>query len=231
MCNQNKGFIPSGHIDWFNNPIPSPDAFEEGNMANISPTVKIDISIKPGIVEEITIGAACSPEELIAYKALFQEYRDIFSWSYMEMPKPRSFYRRTSHRHMARYHPCTTKENPLHPSKEVAIKAKIDKLHTAGFIYPITYTSWVSNPSLSTTNRELFMYVPTFSISITLVPKTTSQRLSSTKISMTVPTMRPCPSWMGSLATIKSRFIQQISIRPHSLPHGVIFLIVSCLSD
>jgi hypothetical protein len=85
---ETKYFLPSGHIDWFNNPIPAPDAFEEGNMANISPTVKIDISIKPGIIEEITIGAACSPEELIAYKSLFQEYRDIFSWSYTEMPKP-----------------------------------------------------------------------------------------------------------------------------------------------
>jgi hypothetical protein len=52
-----KDFIPSGHIDWFNNPILAPDAFEEGNMANISPTVKIDIFIKPGIIEEIIIGA------------------------------------------------------------------------------------------------------------------------------------------------------------------------------
>jgi hypothetical protein len=51
-----KDFIPPGHIDWFNNPILSPNAFEEGNMANISRTVKIDISIKPGIIEEITIG-------------------------------------------------------------------------------------------------------------------------------------------------------------------------------
>jgi hypothetical protein len=48
-------------------------------MANISPTVKIDISIKPGIIEEITIGIACSPEELTTYNALFQEYRDIFA--------------------------------------------------------------------------------------------------------------------------------------------------------
>jgi hypothetical protein len=43
-------------------------------VANISPTIKIDISIKFGIIEEITIGAACSPEELTAYKALFEEY-------------------------------------------------------------------------------------------------------------------------------------------------------------
>jgi hypothetical protein len=48
-------------------------------MANISPTVKIDISIKLGIMEEITIGVACSPEEITTYKALFQEYRDIFA--------------------------------------------------------------------------------------------------------------------------------------------------------
>jgi hypothetical protein len=54
---ESKYFIPSGHIDWFNHPIPAPNTFEEGNMANISPTVKIDISIKLGIIEEITIGA------------------------------------------------------------------------------------------------------------------------------------------------------------------------------
>jgi hypothetical protein len=66
-----KDFIPSRPIDWFKNPIPSTDSFEEGNMANISPTIKIDISIKNGIVEEITIGAACTPQEITAYKALF----------------------------------------------------------------------------------------------------------------------------------------------------------------
>jgi hypothetical protein len=40
-------------------------------MANISPTIKIDISIKNDIVEEIIIGAACTPQEIAAYKALF----------------------------------------------------------------------------------------------------------------------------------------------------------------
>jgi hypothetical protein len=81
-----KDFIPSGPIDWFKNPIPAPDSFEEGNMANISPTIKIAISIKNGVVEEITIGAACTPHEITTYKSLFQEYQDIFSWSYTEMP-------------------------------------------------------------------------------------------------------------------------------------------------
>jgi hypothetical protein len=76
---ETNDFIPLGHINWFNNPIPSPDSFEEGNMANISPTIKIDISIKNGVVEEITIGATCIPQEITAYKALFQEYHDIFA--------------------------------------------------------------------------------------------------------------------------------------------------------
>jgi hypothetical protein len=68
---ETKYFLPMGHIDWLNNPIPTPDAFEEGNMANIYPTMKIDISIKFGVVEEITIGVTCSPEEINTYKSLF----------------------------------------------------------------------------------------------------------------------------------------------------------------
>jgi hypothetical protein len=143
---ETKDFIPSGHIDWFNNPIPAPDAFEEGNMANISPTIKIDISIKNGVVEEITIGAACTPEEITAYKALFQEYRDIFAWSYTEMPglDPSIVEHRIDT--WPDITPVRQKQRPLHPSKAAAIKAEIDKLRVVGFIYPIAYTSWVSNP-------------------------------------------------------------------------------------
>jgi hypothetical protein len=44
-ANETKYFIPSGHIDKFNNPIPAPDDFEEGNIANISPTIKIEIPL------------------------------------------------------------------------------------------------------------------------------------------------------------------------------------------
>jgi hypothetical protein len=42
--------------------------------------------------------------------------------------------------------PVRQKQRLLHPSKAAAIKAEIDKLRTARFIYPIAYTSWVSNP-------------------------------------------------------------------------------------
>jgi hypothetical protein len=42
--------------------------------------------------------------------------------------------------------PIFQKKHPLHPSKVAAIKAEIDKLGVVRFIYPIVYTSWVSNP-------------------------------------------------------------------------------------
>ena len=55
-------------------------------MANISPTIKINISTNSEVVEEIMLGASFSPEEVVAYKAIFQELCDIFSWSYTKIP-------------------------------------------------------------------------------------------------------------------------------------------------
>ena len=40
---ESKDFLPP-KVDWFKDPIPAPDAFEEGNMANISPIIQIDIA-------------------------------------------------------------------------------------------------------------------------------------------------------------------------------------------
>ena len=40
------------------------------------------------------------------------------------------------------------KQWPIHPSKAAAVKVENEKMHIAGFIYPIVYTTWVSNPIL-----------------------------------------------------------------------------------
>ena len=68
------------------NPLPREGMFSEGNMENISATIPINISINPDIVENIHIGANCSPKEIAIYTSLFKEFHDIFSWSYEEMP-------------------------------------------------------------------------------------------------------------------------------------------------
>jgi hypothetical protein len=55
------------------------DVFSEGNLSNISPTIPLNISIKPGIVENFHIGASCSSDEIVTYTSLFKEFRDIFA--------------------------------------------------------------------------------------------------------------------------------------------------------
>ena len=57
---ETKDFM-HGKVDWFKNCIAEPHTFEEANMANISPTIKINISTNPKVVEEIMLGASYSP--------------------------------------------------------------------------------------------------------------------------------------------------------------------------
>lgn len=41
--------------------------------------------------------------------------------------------------------PIQQKKFQMHPTKDMAIKAEIDKVRQAKFIFHIEYTSWVSN--------------------------------------------------------------------------------------
>ena len=142
---ETKDFI-HGKVDWFKNPILALDSFEEGNMANILPTIKINISTNLKVVEETMLGASCSSKEVAAYKSLFQEFRDIFAWSYTEMPSLDPSIVKHHIDTWPNVAPVCQKQWPIHPSKVAAVKTEIEKLRTAGFIYRIAYTNWVSNP-------------------------------------------------------------------------------------
>jgi hypothetical protein len=48
------------------------DVLSEGNFGNISTTIHIDILVKLGIMENIHIGAFCSPDEIQTYTSLFK---------------------------------------------------------------------------------------------------------------------------------------------------------------
>jgi hypothetical protein len=78
--------FPLDVTDTPQSPILTQDTFSEGNMGNISTMIVIDISIKEGVMESINLGANCTPEEVVSYIALFKEFRDVFAWSYKEMP-------------------------------------------------------------------------------------------------------------------------------------------------
>lgn len=61
------------------------DVWLEGNFGNITQTIPIDISIKPGIIEHVHIRVTCSLDDIKTYTRLFQEFHDVFAWSYEEM--------------------------------------------------------------------------------------------------------------------------------------------------
>ena len=114
-------------------------------MANIFPTIKVNISTNPEVVEDITVGASFSPEEVSSYKALFQEFHDSFTWSYTKIPRldPSIIEHHIDIR--TDVSPILQKKWPIHSSKAPTIKAEIEKLRKADVIYPIAYTTWVSN--------------------------------------------------------------------------------------
>ena len=68
------------------NPLPSEGIFSEGNMENISATIPINISVNLDVIENIYICTKCSPKEIAIYTTLFKEFRNIFAWSYEDMP-------------------------------------------------------------------------------------------------------------------------------------------------
>jgi hypothetical protein len=68
------------------NLLATQDIYAEGNMATIAETIPINISRNPGVVENVFIGADCSPDKIQIYTDIFKEFCDVFAWSYEEMP-------------------------------------------------------------------------------------------------------------------------------------------------
>jgi hypothetical protein len=76
------------------------------------------------------------------------EFHDVFAWSYEEILgiDPRII------EHEITTYPDTKlvgqKLRPVNPWKAATIKAEVEKLLKAGFIYPVQLMQWVSNPIL-----------------------------------------------------------------------------------
>jgi hypothetical protein len=60
--------------------------YVEGNMETITEMIPIDIYRTHGIMENVFVRVDCSPKEIQIYTDLFKEFRNVFSWSYKEMP-------------------------------------------------------------------------------------------------------------------------------------------------
>jgi hypothetical protein len=126
-------------------PESTQDMFYEGNLSNISLTIPLDISIKPGVVENVHIGASCSHDEVVTYKSLFQEFCDVFAWTYEEMSgiNPDIVVHEIKTYLGAKL--VRQRLHLVHPHKAAAIKLEVKKLLKVGFIYHVVLTDWVSN--------------------------------------------------------------------------------------
>ena len=70
----------------------------------------------------------------------------------------------------------------IHSQKAIAIKAEVEKLLHAGFIYPIPLTDWVSNIVPVTKKQGTIEYVSIIGILTRLVLKTIILPLISIKL-------------------------------------------------
>ena len=117
----------------------------EGNLCNITKTIPIDKSVKRGVSENIFIGQKSSPKEVQTYTALFKEFRDVFAWTYEEMPGSDPSIIVHEIKTYPGAEPVHQKLRQVHPWKEADVKEEVEKLLKVGFIYPIQLTEWVSN--------------------------------------------------------------------------------------
>jgi hypothetical protein len=105
----------------------------------------INILVNTEVVENIHIGASCSSDEIRTYMNLFKKFRDVFSWSYKEIPgiDPKIVSHEIKTYPEAK--PIWKKLHPIHPQKSTVIKAQVEKILKESFIYLVPLTDWVSN--------------------------------------------------------------------------------------
>ena len=112
-----KGKLTSSKI-----PFQNLMRLKKGTWPIFLPTIKLNISTKTGIVEEIMLGASCYSKEVASYKALFQEFCDIFYWYYTKIPRLDPSIIEHHIDTWPNVLPVHQKQQPIHPSKASEVK-------------------------------------------------------------------------------------------------------------
>ena len=91
------------------------------------------------------VNACLSPEEEKTYLNLLKEYRDVFAWTYKEMPglDPKVAVHNLAVKKGVR--PIKQAQRRFHPDVIPQIEAEINKLIEASFIRKVKYPTWISN--------------------------------------------------------------------------------------
>ncbi|XP_057793051.1 uncharacterized protein LOC131009656 [Salvia miltiorrhiza] len=122
----------------------APQQFEEGVKSTIDELKEINL----GTIDEprpTFISALLTKDEECAYVELLKEFKDIFAWSYKEMPglSPKIVVHHLAVKRDSR--PVKQTQRRFRPELVPLIEAEVNKLITAGFIREVKYPTWISS--------------------------------------------------------------------------------------
>ena len=123
--------------------------------------------------------------------------------------------------------PIRKKLRQVHPRKVAAIKAEIEKLLKAGFIYPVPLIEWVSNIVPINKKQGTIRVCIDFRDLNKYCPKDNFPTPHIDQIIDNCAGSVISHSWMDFLAIIRLSYYPPISTRQHSFSHGEPFHIGS----
>ncbi|KAA0051508.1 ty3-gypsy retrotransposon protein [Cucumis melo var. makuwa] len=121
-----------------------PQSLENGGQSTVDELKEVNL----GTIEEprpTFISGSLSSEEEGKSMSLLTEYKDIFSWSYKEMPRLDP---KVAVHHLAikpRYRPIKQAQQRFRPELIPQIEVEVNKLIEVGFIREVKYPTWIAN--------------------------------------------------------------------------------------
>jgi len=118
------------------------------NIGQENPILETTEEINIGTTENpqiLMLGTTLDPQERQAFIELLTEFKDVFAWSYKDMPGiDRSI---AEHRIPIKpgFKPIKQKLRRIKPEWSMMVKEEIEKQLQAGFIQVSEYSDWVSN--------------------------------------------------------------------------------------
>ncbi|KAL0403639.1 UNVERIFIED_CONTAM: Transposon Tf2-11 polyprotein [Sesamum radiatum] len=122
----------------------APPELEDGVQATVDELKELNLGT-PEEPRPIFVSALLSPEEEEQYFKTLGEYRDVFAWTYKEMPglDPKVAIHHLGIRYGAR--PVKQSQRVLRPDLIPRIETEVNKLIDAGFIREFKYPTWISS--------------------------------------------------------------------------------------
>lgn len=113
---------------------------EEGSHMLIEETIKVDLSNEPSNPKIIQLGKPLNENERKEFITIFKEKKEIFVWSYVNMPglDPNLVVHNLNIKESA--NPVKQKLQKMHPINYMMVKEELQILLEVKFIHPIDYS-------------------------------------------------------------------------------------------